>query len=209
MRLLTVGDSFTYGEELDNLTNAWPNLLADKLGYKLTNLAKPGSGNTRMIRLCIEQVDNYDIVVIAWSHWARIEFADNYGIYDTWPGHQGLTFTGNIDFRNQLLQYITHNHNDDYLYNQQLINVILLQNYLKSVNKKYIMITSFGKLISKPNQELIRQIDNTYYPGWPNETMMEWTYGTAQGPNGHFLEAGHQRVADKINEHIRNLGWVS
>lgn len=209
MRLLTVGDSFTYGEELDDLTNAWPNLLANKLGFALTNLAKPGSGNTSMIRTCIEQVNNYDIVIIAWSHWARIEFADDYGIYDTWPGHRGVTFIGDIGFRNELLQYITCNHSDDYLYNQKLINVILLQNYLKTNGKKYIMIDSFGKHIPNSNQDLVKQLDSTYYPGWPNKTMMDWTYGCPKGPGGHFLEAGHQRVADKINEYTRYFGWVS
>jgi hypothetical protein len=39
--------------------------------------------------------------------------------------------------------------------------------------------------------------------------MMEWTYETPQGPGGHFLEQGHVIVADKINEYIRHLGWVS
>ena len=86
MRLLTVGDSFTYGEELAELTSAWPFLLGDKLGYEITNLAKPGSGNTRMVRHCVEQSDNYDIAIIAWSHFARFEMADENGFYDLWPG---------------------------------------------------------------------------------------------------------------------------
>jgi hypothetical protein len=38
--------------------------------------------------------------------------------------------------------------------------------------------------------------------------MMEWTYGSPQGPMGHFLEEGHAIVADKIYEHIRHLGWL-
>jgi hypothetical protein len=38
---------------------------------------------------------------------------------------------------------------------------------------------------------------------------MEWTYGTPRGPRGHFLEQGHEIVADKIYEYIRHLGWIS
>ena len=49
---------------------------------------------------------------------------------------------------------------------------------------------------------------NTYL-GWPNMGMAEWTNGCERGPGGHFLDEGHQRVANKINEHIRNLGWLS
>ena len=85
MKLLTVGDSFTYGEELADINSAWPFLLGAKLGYEVINLAKPGSGNTRMIRHCIEQVNDYDAVIIAWSHFARMEFADDLGPYDIWP----------------------------------------------------------------------------------------------------------------------------
>ena len=71
------------------------------------------------------------------------------------------------------------------------------------------MLNAFGNNNYRKNNTVVDQIDSTYYIGWPNETMMEWTYGTPQGPGGHFLEQGHQRVADKIYEHIRYLGWVS
>ena len=93
MKLLTVGDSFTFGEELPDVTDnvtpskfAWPELLANQLGWEVTNLAKPASGNTSMIRHCVEQVSNYDIAIIAWSHFARTELADENGFYDIWPG---------------------------------------------------------------------------------------------------------------------------
>jgi hypothetical protein len=209
MKLLTVGDSFTYGEELRDITHAWPYKLAKNISAELHNSAMPGSGNTSMVRNVTKHAHNNDLIIIAWSHWARIEFADQYGIYDTWPGHRNITFTGNLSFRGQLLEYITEYHNDEYLYNQHLIQIILLQNYLKSINKKYLMINAFSQPNPVSDASLLDQIDTRYYLGWPNKTMMEWTYRCAQGPRGHFLEDGHRIVAEKINEHIRNLGWVS
>jgi hypothetical protein len=220
MRLLTVGDSFTYGDELEDRGLAWPFLLGNKIGYTVNNLAKPGSGNTRMVRHAVEQINNYDLIIIAWSHFARIEFADEYGAYDIWPGNAGNLFQGDISYRKDILKYINKHHCDVYLYSQYLINIILLQNYLKQLNKKYIMLDSFddkkrpdtNNPIEKMRSlvpQLESQIDSTYYLGWPNETMMEWTYGTPQGPRGHFLEQGHEQVADKIYEYIRHLGWIS
>jgi lysophospholipase L1-like esterase len=212
MKLLTVGDSFTYGEELNNLTDSWPNILANRIQYKLTNLSKPGGGNSSMVRHCIEQINNYDMVIIAWSHYARIEFADEYGVYDIWPGCCGLAFSNQIKYRKELINYIDKHHNDSYLYQQYLCNIILLQSYLKSNQKRYIMLDSFGNNQTSERKNytnLTEQIDKTYFVGWPSKSMMEWTYGCPQGPNGHFLEQGHQRVADKIYEHIRNLSWVS
>ena len=211
MRLLTVGDSFTYGDELLDKNSAWPNLLAQMNDYELTNLALPGSGNTNMVRQCVEQLNNYDMVIIAWSHFARIEFADKFGVYDTWPGHRGLTFVNELDFRKTITTYITNYYNDDYLYSQWLINMILLQNYLKVNNKKYIMLAAFSDpaAIKHKINKLVEQLDKRLFLGWPEKSMMEWTYGCPKGPRGHFLEEGHKIVADKINEYIRHLGWVS
>jgi len=210
MKLLVVGDSFTYGDELKDLNKSWPNLLVEKLGCEMLNLSKSGTGNTSMVRHCVEQTDGYDIAVVAWSHWARIEFADENGIYDTWPGSQNLVFERRFEFRKQLLQYITEHHDDEYLYNQHLLGIVLLQNYFKTMNKQYIMLNAFGNpVIPNANPTLINQIDSTYYLGWPDENMMDWTWKTPRGPRNHFLDEGHQIVADKVYEHIRHLGWIS
>ena len=209
MRLLTVGDSFTYGEELADRDSSWPVLLGHKLGYEVTNLAEPGSGNTRMIRNVIEQVNVYDMVIIAWSHFARMEFADDLGPYDLWPGCNRYQAEFS-KWRTHIIDYITLHHNDQHQYSQYLINVILLQNFLKQHNKSYIMLDAFGNTKNRNlNVEILSdQIDIRYYLGWPDESMMEWTYGSPQGPMGHFLEEGHAIVADKIYEHIRHLGWL-
>jgi len=213
MRMLTVGDSFTYGQELSNLSNAWPYVLANNyLKCSVKNLAKPGIGNNHIIKKCVEQVDNYDIVIIAWSHYARIEFSDEWGEYDIWPGCQKIAFADHLSYRKDLIKYITLHHNDEHLYQQYLFNIIFLQAYLTTNQKKYIMLDSFDNHQSprrNQNFKLTKQINEKYFLGWPNESMMEWTYGCPQGPGGHFLEQGHQQVAEKINEHIRNLGWIS
>jgi hypothetical protein len=215
MNLLTVGDSFTYGEELADLKSAWPFLLGNKLNYSVSNMAKPATGNTYMVRTVVENFINYDLIIIAWSHFARVEFADSFGIFDTWPGHRNGIFTNNHqDHRNQLSGYLTRYHNDEYLYFQYLINIILLQNFLKQKNKKYLMIDAFGNnygdfIHINKIKNLREQIDCDYYVGWPDDTMMEITYTCPQGPGGHFLDEGHQLVADKIYEHIRHLSWIS
>lgn len=214
MRLLTVGDSFTYGEELSDLNNAWPYVLGRRLGYEVTNLAKPGSGNTRMVRHCVEHVNNYDMAIIAWSHFARIEMADEGGFYDLWPGGGHLPHRGWADWRWAIIDYFTKHHNDDYLYRQYLLNIILIQNFFKANDKPYLMLDSFGNhqvnnRTADANKDLLDQIDGRFYVGWPVDTMMEWTYGAERGPRKHFLDQGHEMVADKIYDHMKGLGWVN
>ena len=43
--ILAVGDSFTYGEELDNIENAYPYYLAKGLKADVVNLGQPSGGN--------------------------------------------------------------------------------------------------------------------------------------------------------------------
>lgn len=214
MRILTVGDSFTYGDELTDIKQAWPHVLQNKLSCELTNLGKPSTGNTSMVRNVVEHIADYDLVIIAWSHYARIEFADEHGIYDTWPGHSGVMFNGQLSYRSTLLNYINKHHDDNYLYRQYLINTLLIQNFIQQQNKKYLMLDSFGNNFNdfkhdKQISQLLTQVDDRYYIGWLKDNMTDWTYTSPRGLGGHPLEAGHQIVADKIYEYIRHLGWVS
>jgi len=211
MKLLTLGDSFTYGEELAHRNSAWPYVLGKKLDFEVTNLAIPGGGNTQIVRTAVQHAENFDLIIIGWSHWGRIEFADNDGIYDVWPGCQGKLFTHNVEHRLQVLNYIDRYHNDEYLIKQFFINVILLQNYLTQKNKRYLMLTAFGVydiFLDEKYANLLNQITKTYYVGWP-ETMMQWTWQLPKGKYGHFLDQGHNVIAEKIYEHIRHLGWIS
>jgi len=93
-----------------------------------------------------------------------------------------------------------------------LLNIILVQHFLKANNKTYLMLDSFGNhqannRTASTNQDLLDQIDKTFYIGWSNESMMEWTYGCDMGPAGHFLDQGHKIVADKIYNHMKDLAW--
>jgi hypothetical protein len=215
--ILTVGDSFTYGEELVDRTLAWPWLLGNKISADVVNMARPGSGNKRMIRYVMEHISDsnpVDLIVVGWSSPGRMEFADEDGFFDIWPGYSGNMFLQHQPWRTKLLDYINRHHNDEYLYRQYLLDVILLQSFLKDCGIKYVMCRAVGNehyynQYHHKDPKLVSLVNKDYFPGWPDTGMMEWTYGTEQGPNGHFLETGHEIVANQIYEHIRNLSWVS
>lgn len=204
MKLLTIGDSFTYGEELSDRNKAWPHILGKLLDYEVTNLGQPGCSNNAMVRTAIEHSNEYDLIVVAWSHFARQQVADENGTWDVWPGSNDIFFTGDLKYRKELIHYVSRYHSDDFLYNEYVINVILLQKYLESQSLRYVMLDSFGnhQCEQRNTNSLISQVNQEHFLGWPNESMMEWAYGTPKGPSGHFLEQGHQLVAEKINEHI-------
>jgi hypothetical protein len=212
MKLLAAGDSFTYGQELSDIKLSWPYLLGNKLDYRVENLGTPSASNTKIIRNILTS-QPADIIIIAWSHFARTELADENGVYDVWPGCRSFFGHTNLAYRTNILEYNSKHFNDEYLYRQYLINIVLIQSYLKG--QKYLMLDAFGnhqtdyRRNAEQNKDLVDQIDTAYYMGWPDESMMEWAYNAPIGPNGHFLEQGHEQVANKIYEHIRHLGWIS
>lgn len=217
MKLLTVGDSFTYGEELSDRTSAWPQQLANRLGYELINLGQPSASNDKILRTALDHLvaDTPDLVVIGWSNIGRSEHADEFGYYDVWPGYQGNLFVRDgCTWRNELVDYVSRYHNAEAIHRKFIQQVLLLQSYLKLHGVKYVMLNIMqNEYYKKKNfsgqQQFFGQVDAEHFLGFNQSGMMEWTYGKPQGPNGHFLEEGHQIVANKIYEHIRNIGWLS
>jgi Family of unknown function (DUF6071) len=217
MKLLTVGDSFTYGEELADRNMAWPQQLASKLGYELINLGQPSASNDNILRKTLDHLtfDTADLVVIGWSNIGRSEYADEFGYYDVWPGYQGNLFIRDgCTWRSELVDYISRYHNVEAIHRKFIQQVILLQSYFKSCGIRYVMLNIvqneyYKKRLFEGHQKYFDQVDTDYFLGFNKSGMMEWTYGCAQGPGGHFLEQGHQIVAERINEHIGNLGWLS
>jgi hypothetical protein len=214
-QLLTVGDSFTYGDELeDPAKSAWPVIVSNSIDMGLTNLGIPGRGNTRMVRAVVENIHQFDAVIIAWSHYDRIEIADEIDIFDIWPGRINVPNKHQYPWRATINDYYSRHHDDDYLYRQYLLNIILVQSYLTLNNKPYLMFDVFGnhqdsRRYDTKNRDLLNQIDPQYFVGWPNGAMVDWMEDCPVGPRGHPLELGHQRTAEHINEHIRNISWVS
>lgn len=213
-RLLTVGDSFTYGDELKKpKESAWPALVAKAFDWDLTNLGSPGRGNTLIVRCIVENIEKFDAVIIAWTHFDRIEIADQHETFDIWPGRINVPNKNEYPWRMTVNDYYTKYHNDDYLYRQYLLNIILVQTYLDTHNKAYLMFDAFGnhqddRRYDKKNKDLLDQINTKYFLGWPNEAMVEWIGNSPKGPRGHPLELGHERTANHINEYIRNIGWI-
>jgi hypothetical protein len=212
MILYTIGDSFTYGQELeDPSTQAWPALLANELGYKLINEGRPGIGNEFIIKKTIQAVAKHKpkLVVIAWTSCGRQEYADEHGAYDIWPGASGKTFSGDpsgkLLHRHELIKYITLYDNPEHEYRRWLRQVILLQSFLQIHKIDYIMCNVFDNQFrfqefSKNNQEYYELIDKDRFIGWPTEGIVEWTWGTEQGPDGHPLQEGHKRIAKRLYE---------
>lgn len=226
-----IGDSFTAGDELPDWPEvfdpysgpypssqlAWPAVLGQQLNKPVTNLGRGACGNTRIVKRAIDSVtDGAELVIVAWTNPERIELADSTSIFDIW-GARNINKMQVRDERDQLVKWSavnqTNYQTNQWFYTNWLRQIILLQSFFKTYDQKYIMLCSHvGNNLNQQHSDkfskLYNLIDQTHFLGWPNLSMLDWTYGCPQGPGGHFLEQGHRIVADKINEHIRNIGWL-
>lgn len=207
--ILTVGDSFTYGEELSNRSDtAWPYLLSKQLAIPVTNLGQGGGSNDMIFRTVVEQTaqQKFSIVIVAWSDPSRLEvwYQDSPVCINSW-GRRNIPWVPG---------YYKHSYNEKFSYRKWFTQVLALQQYLKSIEQHYLFVNVAGLQGRYTEYQddfkyLWDKYDTDNYLEWPMNGMLEWQGDCPKGPGGHPLELGHQRIADKINEHIRNISRVS
>jgi len=214
--IYAIGDSFTYGDELSSQEQAWPSVLSKKIGKQITNLGKPASGNKRMVKRAIDAVNNKsELIIIGWSDCNRQEFADDIGIYDIWAGRNYKAFKlQDPTHRINLIKYMTAYDTPKYYYADWLRQIILIQSLCKLHKIPCVMFVACGSQLShthyyKQFERLISAIDHSMFVDNMFTSVAKWTYGTPHGPNGHPLEQGHEIIAEKIYEHIRNKCGIS
>lgn len=214
--IYAIGDSFTYGDELSSQDLAWPAILSKKINKQILNLGRSATGNKRMVKRAIDAtIDKSELIIIGWSDCNRQEFADEIGIYDIWAGRNYRAFQlDDPTHRINLIKYMTAYDTPEYYYAEWLRQIILVQSLCKLHNIPCVMFITCGTHIShnqyhKQFEKLIGKIDHTIFVDDMFTSVGEWTFGVPHGPNGHPLEAGHEIIAEKIYEHIRNKCWVS
>jgi hypothetical protein len=222
MKILAVGCSITAGEELPDiealrektehpffLTSklAYPSLVAKIYNADITNLSMHGGSNGRIFRKVMsESVKNhYDLIICGWTLYQRVDFQ-----------HNGVDYPFNIQDSNiikrfpWLLEFIANHYSSRNMIESWLASIVALQNHFKYKNQRYLFLG-----VDVLNQEetllfpeLVNEVDPAYYLGWPDEYL-----GGANtpkdniGPYGHPLEKGHQVIADKIVDRIKELKW--
>lgn len=231
-RILTVGCSYTYGTELPDIPDhgdltdlanqsrlSWPWQLAQRHAAQVTNLAISGGSNGRIFRVAMTESarTQYDLVVCQWTfidrpdwQYNKLDMPTNCSAYNCklYPG---------------LEYYYKQHSNEDHSFQTWLSYVVALQNHFKSVDQSYVFVsvcrrnnlvnsTSHSNVTQQLENKytgLINQIDQQHFVGWNDNTgIQEWTKEVPKGPIGHPLEAGHELVADVLNQHIVSKGLL-
>lgn len=212
MKILAAGCSFTSGCELPDCLGiygiskyAYPSILGKIYNAEVNNISLIGGSNTRIFRLIIDELckNSYELVICGWTSHDRLDLQyNNKDIPSTVGCHD-------IEHFSWLKHYYADHHSYYQVMQLWFAQVIALQNFLKSINQKYIFLNVWPFKYEQNMSHLFNNVDKRFYVGWPNYGMIDFMGDCPKGPGGHPLELGHQRIANTINEHIRNLGWFS
>lgn len=213
-RLLTIGCSFTYGEELeDPHTQSWPALIAEEFDYELINLGLCGGSNDYIFRQAIEYTvdDRYDLVIVQWTEPSRFE------VWNEWsssPVNVSVNPSGEevIDHMLPWVKgYYKYSYNELFAFRNWAVKIQALQNYFKSIYQPYRMIGASGldpkghwRDFRAQLSHLWYRVNAEHYIGWPHQGLKDWYQDTPLGPGQHPLEIGHRKIADEIAKHIRH-----
>ena len=184
--ILINGDSFTYGEELPSRRKSWPRKLETE---EVVTIAMPGYSNDAIVRTTVETLErlkpgSITNAIIAWTTPNRIEV-----------NGQHLTPTSHRKY-GSICDQVFLDWKEDWAINKFYTQVALLDGYLKQREVEYLFVRTFD-------------VPECNIGTWAKGSMVEWMGDCPKGPGGHPLELGHQRIAEKVNEYIRNLGWLS
>jgi len=205
--ILCVGDSFTYGDELDNRSDAWPSVLDSMTDCAVVRVARPGASNSWIAHKVVQKsiALKPDTVIVAWSTSDRYEF---------WPkeGHDSVCYNINDSHIPFVKQLYSEYHNQTGKFIEWIFQAIFVQNFLENHGIKYLFVNAFPiNDIFEHNKgnpyfkEILSYLNTEHFVGWPDENFITWTADLPRGPKGHFLEQGHQRVAKKLYNQLDNM----
>jgi hypothetical protein len=172
MNIYFNGCSFTYGDELlDPAKSAWPVLVANDLQSDFFNDAVSGGTNQRTVYKTVCNEENFDYFVIAWTFYSRFtEYnpVDNFEINFNPSLNQDPSLHYSIDLKKNYAKYETFGklyyadwYNELYQFKQWLQQIILLQSFFKTKQKKYVMLNTSGHKLNLWLQPKDKFIDST------------------------------------------------
>lgn len=196
--ILCIGDSFTYGEELDDTRKAWPNLLADCFyGIDVLNLGKSGASNDWIFTTAMERTawERFDVVIVQWTDPGRMDLK----IDDSIQGVNPITKRLNTNDKKWLDKYYREFYDDEYAWRRTLTQIIALQNHLRHTQQPFIM-TSMDTIIEK--RSMFYTVCGAILTEHFLEPLTAMAYGHPLGPGGHPLEEGHQAIAKRMENYL-------
>ena len=208
-RLIAAGCSFTYGLGLEDPVNqSWPGVLGKLLDCEVVNLGTPAAGNSYIANSILDQHatdPEFDLVVVGWSSWTRMDFCHGTSgkILHILPNGEAAP-----NFRDMLYGDYFH---AGHAYKKYLNTILLLQGCLRDRGIEHVMFDALsnnhdGEYMANPvNRALSKQIDRSRFIGFATRNMDNMTYSSGRLSDGHPNSSAHARMAEIVQDFLLNI----
>lgn len=196
MKIVSCGDSFFYGTDLQDHNKTWPSLIAIQMGAKYQCYAQPGVGNNRILQQVIQAHHDFGDEVIYLINWSWIDRFDYVSIDDEqWhTSRPGLEDS----YRDEI--YFKHFHSELADKFHSLVCVSQSQQILK--NSRYIMTYMDHLLLDQawhaPDYiSYLQRLVSNKLDNFEGKNFLQWSrdQGYPISNTLHPLEEAHQNAA--------------
>ncbi len=238
--LVAFGCSHTYGSMLDgknsndlwNVKNSFPGMLAKRYNRELINISMPGGSNQYIFRNVMRYLNNHmdhdddHLFLINWTGITRFELRypedsrHNYKSFGDYKDEKYVPFSAGIKptlFTHKnvagLLRFTPYLFDINMLCDVWASYAYTLQTILDKKKIPYLMTNTCNQMLETDNNKsIIKKVHKGNYPGMcdKHEVMVEWllAQGIEKTECWHFQVDGHELWAEKLHGHLKALGYV-
>jgi hypothetical protein len=217
MKILAAGDSFTYGENLNDRSKAFPYLLAKKFNAEIVNTGRSAYSNQSIMREVIDNCDDtINLVIVGFTSPGRIEYCDRFDVFNVWPGCIYKINRQEVSHRKEFIDYVSKHHNDEWLFSNFYRTALALESFLLSHGKHFIFycLETYHDHYFKNYPDITKHYKSKFISSYSKlifnnkETIAAWQQNNIL-PCGHPNELGHELISERLYEHCRNICGLS
>ena len=194
--IVSCGDSFFYGSDLQKPSNTWPNLVADTLGHEHQCLAYPGVGNLQILKQILQAREQFGETAIYLINWTWIDRFD----YINRENKKWHTVRPSLDDPMRDPVYYRYFHSElvdkftNLIYVSQAIEALRGCRYLMTYMDRLLLDTQWHAPDYVKN---LQQRVSPHLKSFDGLTFLEWSRERkyAESSGWHPLEEAHVNAA--------------
>lgn len=198
--IVSCGDSFFYGSDLQNTNNTWPALIAQKLGHDYQSYAQPGVGNLRILQQIIQAQAQHGTNAVYAINWTWIDRYDYVSTLDeTWHTIRPALDDGPNDGL-----YYRHFHSE---LADKFQNLVVIAQACELLKDHRVIMTYMDRLLldqqwHAPNYvQILQEKIRPHLNDFGGMTFLEWSRAN------HFPESAHWHPLEQAHEQAANY-WI-
>jgi hypothetical protein len=195
--IVSCGDSFFYGSDLQDPKQSWPGLIAKKLGHDYHCLAQPGVGNLNILKQVLEAKEQFGDTAILLINWTWIDRFD----YVSTEDEQWHTVRPSLDdpVRDPAYYRLFHSERAD-----KFTNLVYISQAIQALRGCRYLMTYMDHLLFDTQwhaPDYVKVLQNQvkpYLKTFDGQTFLEWSraQGYPESHHWHPLEPAHIAAAD-------------